>query len=752
VILMSAKPNNQSKRRRRNKNKVVAAPALPPIPKSKKKKIRAQRRMQQSKQMAVSLTTPLEQLVACDDLLNTINVPVSYDLVSFQSIPLAAVSAALTRGAPDPYAVYQQFYSDIQSIAAGLNGEVPVRLSFYNDILGVLAPKTVPMGTTGVISYNINPTPPGAPPGPLIIFTGGYIYYMYVPGGTPVSGWATQKAPPGYSPLEISEAFASAMQVLSKKVPHLRMLRDVQLSPAYLKDVSAFARNSPYYGSAPGNAGAPFSSTECEVNTRSKFFGVLIPFSNTMPRASRALEYTSGDPISNFGLGLWPDFKPEYYLGAVPPIYKFIDIDEILYSMMVIWQDAVIEYCNDSTATTDTIAFLLEGMGVPWSTFRIMLRQQLLWVFSDSAVLTQGMSAETSSGGFQQFLCGSNCYPANPLIYLELPGSLNENIRMLRRGIFDYHTKNFNSERNKIIYIPVLGAFKNTVPINISVETNFGVGNMFLPEPSEVPDIFDGTFGSAVADFNSTEILQEAIAVWNGFMDSCKKYMLGATQIGGASEPGSLLQFTRYVTFTNISDGEGKIMRDNKVHFKRPPRVLKQYISRREKKVQLERKLSNGKIERFEGLEFEQTYNPPDSTIFVEYTTAVSGSIVITDVHKSMFPQLILPVIELVANSLPTQTQFQTSAKELFLYVASSTNNLINSRAVELGSGVQNNVKGLAGEPTEWAKYVSNKSASNQGGFLGNLFTTIGSTVGAIIPEVGAAANGLGAIANSLNI
>jgi len=118
-----------------------------------------------------------------------------------------------------------------------------------------------------------------------------------------------------------------------------------------------------------------------------------------------------------------------------------------------------------------------------------------------------------------------------------------------------------------------------------------------------------------------------------------------------------------------------------------------------------------------------------------------------------MFPQLILPVIELVPGSLPTQSQYQTAVKEMYSFtVPTSATNVINNRAIELDSGLPNNVKGNAGEPTEWANYVANKSKMDQGGFLGNLFTTIGSVASIFCPEVGSVATGIGNVANAFDL
>jgi len=53
---------------------------------------------------------------------------------------------------------------------------------------------------------------------------------------------------------------------------------------------------------------------------------------------------------------------------------------------------------------------------------------------------------------------------------------------------------------------------------------------MFQPEPPDVPNIFDGSFINDPADFNATELLQEAVETWNFFMNTCKKYILGSSQ------------------------------------------------------------------------------------------------------------------------------------------------------------------------------------------------------------------------------
>jgi len=688
---------------------------------------------------ANNMITPVELLFKAEGVLSVITVQVQYDAVAFNCIPLTFITMGLTKGATDPYAAYILFYQDIQSIAANGLGVSPQRLRIFNEILGVLAPKSVPFGQQGVVTYTVSPPPNPEVPGSSLDLNNGLTFYMYVPDATVLNGWSLQIAPSAYSDVEISAAFNYFTNVLSDKVPHLLIDRDVQLGPKYLKDTSAFARNAPYYGYGPG--GAPFSSIENEVPFKSNFFGVLVPYSNTMGRTSRDLDYTSGSSISNFGIGLLRDFTPNYYQSALTPIYKFIDLDEVLYNMMLIWQSAVINYANFENANNDTLLNLLAGMQVPWSTFRIMLRQQIIFYYANTQAIGQGLTPEVTPSGFLPFMCGSNCFPLNPGTILQLPGVLNENLRMLKMSNYPYVTKNFTAERNRVIHIPVWGAFGNTVPINISVEYNGGTYPMFEDEPFSAPSIWDGTYGGVVADFNATLLLQEAATAWNSFMEVCAIFIVGATPLGGADEDGSLLQFTRYVNFPSE-----QIMKD--YHGKRPPPHLKDYVVEKEFESVLQKTSSKKEIVK----EKKRVYNPPNSTIISEFPLAVSGLVPISDAHLRLFPQMVLPVIEVIRGTLPTQNQVQVAGKETFYYTYNIGTLYQNSLAGGFSSGVANNVKGVAGELTELAKYVQQKSAENKGGFIGNLFSTIGTVGGMIDPALGAGLNAVGNVLGAIGI
>jgi len=318
---------------------------------------------------------------------------------------------------------------------------------------------------------------------------------------------------------------------------------------------------------------------------------------------------------------------------------------------------------------------------------------------------------------------------------------LNENIRMLMRSNYKYETKNFDSNRNRIIHIPVWGAFKDNVRINSGILFDGEFFPMFTPEPgTNPPDIFDGTYLNGAADFNRTPVLDEAVLTWNDFMDACSAFIVNAAPIGGTHKNGALLQFTRYVSYATDVNIEVKKKRVNN--------VMKQYMTRKE--IIIKRETSKKNI--LEEKSYKDIYSPPNSTILVEVTQAISGYIPITDVHRAIFPQLILPVIELSDGELPTQTQVQTASKEVWYYTNPGLlAPTLSTRAMELLSGVENNVKGTAGEPTELAKFIMAMSEAEKGGFLGNLFTTVSSLASIVSPEAGAVLGTIGGIANTLD-
>jgi len=93
---------------------------------------------------------------------------------------------------------------------------------------------------------------------------------------------------------------------------------------------------------------------------------------------------------------------------------------------------------------------------------------------------------------------------------------------------------------------------------------------------------------------------------------------------------------------------------------------------------------------------------------------------------------LILPVIELVPVALPGQQQVQTATLEPYVLATGNDNLFFNSRNTEIFDATPNYVTGLAGHKTEFASFVEALSKSNSGGFLGDLFSTVGNIANTI--------------------
>jgi len=106
-----------------------------------------------------------------------------------------------------------------------------------------------------------------------------------------------------------------------------------------------------------------------------------------------------------------------------------------------------------------------------------------------------------------------------------------------------------------------------------------------------------------------------------------------------------------------------------------------------------------------------------------EKVQAITGMLPISDTHKQVLPQFILPVIEILINdNLPDVTMIQTSCLEPFKYESVNVNLYGNLGAAYTGY-VNNSVVGQAGKETELVKFITELSKTNKGGFLGEIFS-----------------------------
>jgi hypothetical protein len=657
-----------------------------------------------------SKITPVQALTCAPGTKNTIEVQVMWDTLSLYVQPCGLLSMAMARGlVENAYGAYKVLYNDFTSLAKGNNGTAPSRFRFQNDIYGSIVPKTVSFrlyGTLKMSAQDFDNTPVN-----VIGVHNGKTYYIYNPSGNAVGAWNVQLPPPVTTSDQDVAVYNQFQTLLSGKEKHQEVIRNIQLTPKYLKDLSAYARYDPYYGTA-GGVGGPYGSIELEVPFRSKLLGTFLPFNNATPRASRMLDKISGDACSNYAIGMVDGFKTSYYQGAVPPIYKFLDIAEVAGALALTVIAAFQSYLQTNQVINDDNAFVLNGFPFSYNVFLLMLRQQIIWMFADSQSLGQFMTFETGVTSFQAFLCGTNCAPRDPPVKINIPTVLNENLKMLKMFIRSYETKEFARERNHIIHIPVWGAYNEYADPNYQYNNGTATIPLFAAPISDEPDLFDGSLGNDVADLNEAQPIMEAIVIWNDWMNVLTNVIAGLDPIGGDSNGSALLQLTRYVSYGAI-DAKRKCNAEREFVVRNGQRVPHMYKHMVRERKTIIRENSKSK----EVVKIEQVVAIPDSTIYVETSLSISSLIPITPTHKQMVSNFILPIIDLSsANGLPSQTQIQVSSLEIYsMYKSTLVDSpFLRSRADEIQSAVANYVVGVAGKPTALSVFISSLIETNQ--------------------------------------
>jgi hypothetical protein len=709
----------------------------------KKAKKRQQKRNKAEKPVLVQEAAPapvisdVKALVLAEGVRVNIELDTPIDQNSFEFLPVGLVSLAMVRSLDEPYLFYLGNYNDIYDIATGGTGTATNRLRFQNDLYMALAPKTIPFRNDGIVAYKFTKMATTTPP-PVLNLDGGLFYYMYEDaGGTFLGVWRRQQPPSGpINEQTINDAYLKAENLLSDKVKHLQLQRNVGLSKRYAKDASAFARMLSYYGQGAG-IGSPNSSIELEVPFSSRLLGTLQPFDPTIPRSSRYLAYTSGDSISNWSLGALPEFPTSFYNGALAPIYKFLDLTEVVHALLSMYISAIQSFVSSTpNLTTEEITRITSGFGCTYTQFFIMVRQQVLYMFRDSQCVGQGLTFSRLNTGFRPFICGSNTYPRTPITILTIPAVLNENLRCLKMAIRPYVTKQFSSNKNHITHIPVWGTFGGFVPLQYQMTIDGVAINLFQNENSDpnTPSVFDGTSGGTAVDFNTTPVIATIAQVWNEDMIMLKNQISHPVSMGGDAKSGPFLQFTRYCAFNS-----GNFERDVSM-IRRIPTYMKPFVKEVETEERIVKRVNSK--ENVTTRKTKKVYAPPGSTIFSEYTVAYSGMIPITATHKENFCNIILPIVEVTfpMSSIPNVTQVQTAAIEPYILDLQGVGIIQGDRASELSNASINYLKGIAGDGSELASYVDTLNKMNEGGFLGDLFAAIVEPLVSDVPIIGGVA------------
>jgi len=271
----------------------------------------------------------------------------------------------------------------------------------------------------------------------------------------------------------------------------------------------------------------------------------------------------------------------------------------------------------------------------------------------------------------------------------------------------------------------------------------------FLPENTDsfTPDIFDGTSGGSVVDFNETPLIANIVAFSNGVMEQLSSMFSSLDRIGGDSSGSPMLQYTRYCSF-NAENAKVEIPRSQKFAKGLKRFLVIEEIDENLGTNKLERKSSKAEIKKIK----KQYYAPPNSTIFTQYTRGYTGVLPISASMKEYFPDFVIPVIEINPGTLPSIQQVQIADLEAY-EIRFDSSVIYNNRGSEIASGAVNNVVGLAGKKTELSMFTDELAMKNQGAFIGDIFSTVGNLANVFgFGPIGAIASTAGAIANSLNI
>jgi len=374
-----------------------------------------------------------------------------------------------TNKAPSPvYHGYTAFMTDLLQL---MGSQIPAsnsRLDYLNDILGSFVPKTIPFKTDAELSYswgNLDTVVIGSQ-----ISIRGYNFFFYVDDGGTSGGWLTQSAPSAPSSDKVAfDKLAELYSVLARKVPGLTFdPAHKDITPKYLKDVSAYAAGAEYYGTGNGRNG-PAYSCENEVPFKAPLLSGVAEYDRT--RIARNFKLTAGDTTTCFGLPFIPSFKPKYFNTCYAPIYKFIDIDEFIYLIQAYYIKLVSAYINTTNNKPEVFGSEIAVAIAPFScspeAFRIFWRQIILSMFPASQACGQFITYSTGPNDFEPLRVGSNCYPPNTTT-AQLPSFIVENLRMLQPKIAKIKT-NFQNEKNALMYIPIL-EFIRTLVLIISLE------------------------------------------------------------------------------------------------------------------------------------------------------------------------------------------------------------------------------------------------------------------------------------------
>jgi len=423
-----------------------------------------------------------------------------------------------------------------------------------------------------------------------------------------------------------------------------------------LEDPSVFARSFNYLGSSSDTPGGSYGECELETNyLKSWIPAQFCPYADADVRVSRCFHHKSGDSSLLMTLPFLPGLHMADYRNPAPVIYKYIDFEEI-YSWIIQWLVASLAQVMKNAASTELVTAPLDMSS---QTFRIVLRQALLQIFSEQATvqfMTQRPAASSTDNVFVPFVLNSGTYSSPSFSQVKYPQILIENLRMLKTTV----RKNPGSKA-KLVYLPVLGRWWNDeynsdpdLAENTAWNQPARSTKLFALDPSAETniDLIDGNAGTVVINMNS-EYYQTAAAAISTYFSNLVAAGGVLSTCGGDTGPGfSLLHLTKYVSTFSATH----VATD-------PFAIMKQHV------LEVTRSKSKGKLVS-QPVRIAEKKSGPVTTVVGSvannYVSSVSSSVPLSQDLQLLVTRFIVPVIRasVVAPGIQQESEWQIAYVE----------------------------------------------------------------------------------------
>jgi len=653
------------------------------------------------------------------------NIMIVVDVVpkSIEGAPLSLMSRGYTRGwfrntSSEMYWAYIALINDLTTIFAKQTTQLTGRASYLNEILHTYFPKDIPF-KTGKLSYaweglkavDANP----------VFVVRNYSFYMYdQTSSVNPAGWVIQVAPPSPGPgddiYEVAAEIFSLLQGSNPITKYVDTGAKAVLTDKYSRDISGFASLSDYYGRGNSTASSASGTVEAEVRFVSPILANYAEYKKSAARVSRKIKLSSGDSTASYGLGYMKGMRLNTFNSAYPIIHKFIDIDEVVTLLCHYFVAAVNQMINSSpninsgSAINSDIKAACVQLNCTAQQFRLIVRQQIVSMFSDTQALFQFQNYSNAPNAFEPLRVGSNCYGPGDNTKMLIPTLLNENLRALLPSIYSVPTKYYN-DKNKQIVVPVWGVYPNVEAYNPMVtlldeEGDTAYVPLFArPFNSDDPRMVDGVDSTGVVcDLNNSIYASYIVREWNDRISLLSSVGGSIAPIGGVGR-GVLLTMTRFVEF----DGNRKIR-------------MKELSTLQKRKIPnvAVKQVKTGKIS-------EDYFVPDDGSLMTQFTRAVTSLSVITETIKQNVQLFILPTIVSEPNNVPTLKEYRVNNLECNIIDIAKNESPTDSRYFEILNYASLCANGIAAKNNlEANSSVNTNNANSSGGFFADVFNFLG--------------------------